>query len=86
MYDQQNLDRFDRALDAIDTWTAWNNGQPVNADALTRTITTLTDPRLQSRLPGRAGDVVHPLADWLNERGIDIPTQRSVERDPGLGR
>ena len=87
MYDQQNLDRFDRILDAVDTWTAWNNGQPVNVDALTRTIATLTDPRLRGRLPGRTGDIVHPLADWLNERGIDIPTQQAeVERDLGISR
>ena len=86
MYDQQNLDRFDRILDAIDTWTAWNNGHPVSTDALARTVTTLTDPALRGRSPGRAGDIVHPLADWLEERGIDISTQRAVERDPGISR
>ena len=87
MYDQQNLDRFDRILDAIDTWTAWNNGHPVDPDALARTITTLTDPRLRGRLPGSVGDIVQPLADWLDERGIDISTQHAgADRALGIGR
>ena len=87
IYDQQNLDRFDRILDAIDTWTAWNNGYPVNVDVLIRTVTTLTDPGLRGRLPGNTSDVVRPLTDWLQERGLGTSSQRvGVERDVGIDR
>ena len=87
IYDQQSLDRFDRILDAIDTWTAWNNGYPVNVDVLIRTVTTLTDPGLRGRLPGNTSDVVRPLTDWLQERGLGTSSQRvGVERDVGIDR
>ena len=86
-YDQQNLDRFDRLIEAIDTWTAWNHGQPVDVASLTRTITTLTDPALRGRTPGNISLIVGPLAGWLHERGIDTATHLAgIDRDLGLGR
>ena len=90
LWENHQLERANRLIDAIDTWTRWNTGQPMRPADLAHALDVLDHER--GVAPGyltapsqptsrQVGELVQPLGTWLTERGIQPQAQaQSVDR------
>jgi conjugative relaxase-like TrwC/TraI family protein len=87
-WEQQELDRLDRVLAAISTWTEWAAGRPVTPKRLGDAFTILFEVArrapplsLDGEPDGAAWDrALRPMAHWLDGHGIAARVARHPDR------
>jgi conjugative relaxase-like TrwC/TraI family protein len=95
-FHQEQLDRIEPLLDAVDIWTTWTHGQPVPTADLATAASTLTNAARRAPLlsvnDGEINrtqwiDALQPVTELLRARGIEVSADRDLEleRGPELG-